>query len=1414
MLCNEDPRLLENGFLSRRASETNLYAASKSQRLDENGAFLGRSFSAAPRQNASLGNIWSRGNTPRENGAARLSVRKAASHSEIETKQAPVEMTEGKRIASPRKSPVKQQTGRKFASQEKLDMKEVALIASGLSNLRRKGGVKIKAAGESKEGIVKPDGLNQAGKSTGLQRNALKGVERAVEGNEVGDEATLNQNADLKGESSVVAPADTTDRAISEKGNRAADLNQLQSSGSMNNNGDDSKMHTGETEKMEPRKDRKAELVHETKGQEKMANALPNKSTALQRKTSSSGEGRISRSRETLKDEDLAKNAAKQQRLVRSKAKVSSVNAFSGAAKASKLVGNGIAKTAAKSPTKNGGLKARKAEPSDKEKSMNSRIAGNIGRKSSAQVEESDVKDSLAGKNAKGKEVGIVGDENRNSRINNGENNQRKEALKQRENGLKGSLHNDILNNNNDNNNLDRKMAVEETVLADANEMEVETSPEFNMADYIDVESEVEGQVQGKEKIGQRNSMLIDKEQASNNTDMRQAVNGELSRSKRDDTLQVYGSSSRSAETTVGEKTGIPTDEATINGSNGIIPQESHPSEFGHRDVSASANANGGMSAEGEKFDVEANDIVPKFHDGGVESSAFRFQDLEKEFTEEGNNGIEEQTGAPFDQSQANESLSNESLINKSSTNESVISDDEASNLQRAPSLDEFELFESQLEDDSIMKGSHKAMSTLEEDAETEAAATEASANQSAVEEFAAKVTPVKETGNDVIMETAVKKTAAKEAPANGTAAKETAAKRTTAKEIVTKGTAAKGVVAKETIAKEATGKETTSKGANLNGITAKEAAAKVITKKEAASKRTAAKETVTMGTAAKEVAAKEAAAKEAATKDIITKGTAVKEVAAKEAAAKDIITKGTAVKEVAAKGAAAKDIITKGTAVKDVATKGATVKGTAARDIRVEGQAGKEFAAKEAATKDIITKGTAVKEVAAKGAAAKDIITKGTAVKDVATKGATVKGTAARDIRVEGQAGKEFAAKEAAAKDIITKGTAVKEVAAKGAAAKDIITKGTAVKDVATKGATVKGTAARDIRVEGQAGKEVAAKGAATKDIITKGTAVKDVATKGATVKGTAARDIRVEGQAGKEIAENDEVVANAAAMEEHGFYDNDVANTALSGQVDQAENIPRKYVTQNEANRRGNEDVRSEEIRRNSADNNGGQSGVGASSWGESKTSVNGRQASLTRKAAETAEMVRNTSIKDQRGLSSTKTDNSINGDVYINENDDSDLNGVELMNQSSGWSGSQHTEMRAGNTNGQGSQVDASESSGLKGIVIQPSTSEFQAARNGSFVTGINNSLELSESDGVEANRGSHTTQQRKASLTTRILRDENKNEIGNGNGNGNGNPAAKLSWRQASTKIHTVSKLENSRKRSVVKIQVLGKSDNVS
>ena len=1372
MLCNEDPRLLENGFLSRRASETNLYAASKSQRLDENGAFLGRSFSAAPRQNTSLGNIWSRGNTPRENGAARLSVRKAASHSEIETKQAPVEMTEGKRIASPRKSPVKQQTGRKFASQEKLDMKEVALIASGLSNLRRKGGVKIKAAGESKEGIVKPDGLNQAGKSTGLQRNALKGVERVVEGNEVGDEATLNQNADLKGESSVVAPADTTDRAISEKGNRAADLNQLQSSGSMNNNGDDSKMHTGETEKMEPRKDRKAELVHETKGQEKMANALPNKSTALQRKTSSSGEGRISRSRETLKDEDLAKNAAKQQRLVRSKAKVSSVNAFSGAAKASKLVGNGIAKTAAKSATKNGGLKARKVEPSDKEKSINSRIAGNIGRKSSAQAEESDVKDSLAGKNAKGKEVGIVGDENRNSRISNGENNQRKEALKQRENGLKGSLHNDILNNNNDNNNLDRKMAVEETVLTDANEIEVETSPEFNMADYIDVESEAEGQVQGKEKIGQRNSMLIDEEQASNNTDMRQAVNGELSRSKRGDPLQVYGSSSRSAETTVDEKTGIPKDEATTDGSNGIIPQDSHPSEFGHRDVSASANANGGMSAEGEKFDVEANDIVPKFHDGGVESSAFRFEDLEKEFTEEGNNGIEEQTGAPFDQSQANESLSNESLINKSSTNESVISDDEASNLQRAPSLDEFELFESQLEDDSIMKGSHKAMSTLEEDAETEAAATEASANQSAVEEFAAKVTPVKETGNDVIMETSVKKTAAKEAPANGTAAKETAAKRTTAKEIVTKGTAAKGVVAKETIAKEATGKETTSKGANLNGITAKEAAAKVVTKKEAASKRTAAKETVTMGTAAKEVAAKEAAAKEAATKDIITKGTAVKEVAAKEAAAKDIITKGTAVKE--------------------VATKGATVKGTAARDIRVEGQAGKEFAAKEAATKDIITKGTAVKEVAAKGAAAKDIITKGTAVKDVATKGATVKGTAARDIRVEGQAGKE--------------------VAAKGAAAKDIITKGTAVKDVATKGATVKGTAARDIRVEGQAGKEVAAKEAAAKDIITKGTAVKDVATKGATVKGTAARDIRVEGQAGKEIAENDEVVTNAAAMEEYGFYDNDVANTALLGQVDQAENIPRKYVTQNEANRRGNEDVRSEEIRRNSADNNGGQSGVGASSWGESKTSVNGRQASLTRKAAETAEMVRNTSIKDQRGLSSTKTDNSINGDVYINEDDDSDLNGVELMNQRPGWSGSQHTEMRAGNTNGQGSQVDASESSGLKGIVIQPSTSEFQAARNGSFITGINNSLELSESDGVEANRGSHITQQRKASLTTRILRDENKNEIGNGNGNGN--PAAKLSWRQASTKIHTVSKLENSRKRSVVKIQVLGKSDNVS
>ena len=223
----EDPNSLSPSRLSsRRASETNLYTASKSDRKP-------RVLASTPTPRSSVAGLWSKGNTPRQTEikSARPSVRKAASHSNIQNKAftSPDSATgqlEGLG-PSPRKSPAKRPSVRKTASQGKIDMKEAAMIAAGIGNVRRKGALKIKSQGGGINVSNEPEGRDAGNDIVVIKETAANEVQALANSTEK-TSTKKGQASETSGSSQQNGPVESSQTQDERKQTTSA--NRLKSS--------------------------------------------------------------------------------------------------------------------------------------------------------------------------------------------------------------------------------------------------------------------------------------------------------------------------------------------------------------------------------------------------------------------------------------------------------------------------------------------------------------------------------------------------------------------------------------------------------------------------------------------------------------------------------------------------------------------------------------------------------------------------------------------------------------------------------------------------------------------------------------------------------------------------------------------------------------------------------------------------------------------------------------------------------------------------------------------------------------------------------------------------------------------------------------------------------------------------------
>lgn len=622
LLCN-DQGLLASGLISRRASETNLYAASKATRTEAKGGYFTRPFTATPRQDEGSGGSLSRGNTPREEQMTRPSVRKAASHSNIDNRRVG-EALDGKKIVSPRKLSAKQQTGRKLASEGKLDMKEAANIVAGLSNTRRKGGVKVKNA--DKPALKTKDIDSQKGQVAGLQgssteRSEKKDESRAVSNENGSKSARSQQNASTKRSDERSKNIEGAEGSES-IGGLSMKQEKVDHDTEMSNNQDtqsrnEAKLMHSEEEQITKsngkdvessnrglRKSSKGEVKQSVHAENKGGDNKETKRLANQRKASSTGQRKISGANDGLSEEEaLAKAAAKSQSILRSKIKIKAVNAFAkGMPKAT--IGK---KQAANNTSVNAISDAMGAMSEIEEKSTKGRKGSTASRKSSTQSERESIKKISTGTNAsiskKTSSVSSLGkgaSSSAKNDIQNKETEKEDQDVQEQRNQIEGQMkggYDQYEQNNQDkvNNNVPDRTVVHEEVVADVSEMNVEAVPDTELERNFYADDQELNQKQRNDMNMQRKSSVV----------------------------------------------------------------------------------------------IEENEIVPSYEKSNVESSPFSFEDLERDNLTEGRQSLGRRENALIDP------LNHESSNNM----------DETSNLQRAPSLDEFELFESQLESRVVSMG-------------------------------------------------------------------------------------------------------------------------------------------------------------------------------------------------------------------------------------------------------------------------------------------------------------------------------------------------------------------------------------------------------------------------------------------------------------------------------------------------------------------------------------------------------------------------------------------------------------------------------------------------------------------------------------------------------------------------------------
>ena len=442
--------LPSNEMPNRRASETNLYVASNRQ-----GATGGHFAQSTPRKEHDA--LWPRGSTPRENDFGRPSVRKAASHSSIENRQfaSPVSIEDGKwkRSTSARKSPVKQQTGRKHVTQKKLDMKEIAAVAAGLSDVQRSIKVNFRPSEKKRKEDGSNLGASAAEQGATVERSKKMQAEQDGKANRMG----LGTDVDIKGENDSqgikknIAPSSPKDAS-----QKAANS-----------------------------------LMHQSN--ESTASA------ATKGKLGSTGEPKETNKKGVVGLGNSAVKAAQNQSLSRSKAKASAVSAF--AKGPSKTLSN-----ANKSMTKNAvgkGAADRNKVTTSKETSVKARKDSTASNASSQQSQTSVTQSSMVAKDAamlrKNSSLSSINRENGLKGNSNEVTNAPDQQIEAQMNIIQKQNNEDIANNN-----FESRKVVGEEIITDMKETKVEAGQEFDFDNDFNEDS----QDHSKAKTDQGRSQL------------------------------------------------------------------------------------------------------------------------------------------------------------------------------------------------------------------------------------------------------------------------------------------------------------------------------------------------------------------------------------------------------------------------------------------------------------------------------------------------------------------------------------------------------------------------------------------------------------------------------------------------------------------------------------------------------------------------------------------------------------------------------------------------------------------------------------------------------------------------------------------------------------------------------------------
>ena len=610
-------------------SESNLYAASKEP--TQPGSKTGK---ATPTEVGKYGDLWSRGSTPRENGASRPSVRKAASQPSIDARKAALAvLSEGKfrkTSTSTSRSIERQQTGRKNVAQKKLDLKEVAAIAVGLGNARRKSSIKIISIADGKGGARGNNPQQAATKESAS-------TERSGEG-KIGDKELADRNTPRK--SGNITQNVSKSKNLSSPGGKSKDGG-------------------------------------------KAGQAASSKSAALSLKSANQvRENKTLRANGTLGERSGSMKTLKNERLVNSKAKVSAANAFAKtAAKKSLVPGKSTEKTIGTSAV----AERKKTELSKTEDSGKTPRAGTSMNRKSGQLE----KDTKKGKSTPKYSPGIKKMSSSNASATKPDKGRLDEVEDKASPDV--TTEEQIMSNTNDedleNNNVSEHEMVNEDTIVESDEKKFEAAKDIDFGNISD--ENVQNVTSSKALQGESEQKAIDEEEVkfteqqstedapetftgAERRDFNSLMSEVESRNGINDPVAKRISSNPLDNEDDGDKRIV--DDLTVNENDVLKELEGGASS---QIASESARNNDVAQKEGHEMYVEEA-IVPVVEETNVESSAFSFEDLDRDFiTENNSNGL----GSKY------------TLLD-----ERVASSEGASNnRERAPSLDEFELIESQL---------------------------------------------------------------------------------------------------------------------------------------------------------------------------------------------------------------------------------------------------------------------------------------------------------------------------------------------------------------------------------------------------------------------------------------------------------------------------------------------------------------------------------------------------------------------------------------------------------------------------------------------------------------------------------------------------------------------------------------------